>query len=112
MELRKYKILEKKQDIESEATAFTRHLRYLDLQPFAGEDTSVGMEYELQVAVAGDPKPRAFSTCCAVPVGAGGPGTAVGARVKVEQHRSLAGGNGGQRGGGAQGEKATDGENR
>ena len=51
MERRKYKILEKKHDIESEATAFARHLRHLDLQPFAGEDTSVGMEYELQVAV-------------------------------------------------------------
>ena len=56
MERRKYKILEKKHDIESEATAFARHLRHLDLQPFAGEDTSVGMEYELQVAVEGDPK--------------------------------------------------------
>ena len=56
MELRKYKILEPKHNIEAEATAFARRLRNFTLQPFAEEDTSVGMEYELQVAVEGDHK--------------------------------------------------------
>jgi len=44
---------DRKHDIEDEAALFFRHLRQLHPRPFAVGDTSTGMEYELQVAVAG-----------------------------------------------------------
>lgn len=40
-------------DIEADAGLFLSALKVRGIQPFAGEDTSVGMEYELQVAVEG-----------------------------------------------------------
>jgi hypothetical protein len=43
-------------DIEAEAAFFARRIRNFSLQPFAAGDTSTGMEYELQVAVAGSHK--------------------------------------------------------
>ena len=39
--------------IEDEAAHFLRHIRHHHPRPFALGDTSTGMEYELQVAVAG-----------------------------------------------------------
>lgn len=39
---------------ESQASVFLRDLRQRQLMPFAGDDTSAGMEYEVQVAVLGD----------------------------------------------------------
>jgi len=41
-------------DIEDEAALFLRHIHHHHPRPFAIGDTSTGMEYELQVAVAGD----------------------------------------------------------
>ena len=55
MELRKLKITES-EDIEAGVGAFIRHMRQAGLHPFAGEDSSAGMEFELQVAVQGDHK--------------------------------------------------------
>lgn len=40
-------------DVEAEVSLFLGEITAGGLQPFAGEDTSVGMEYELQVAVEG-----------------------------------------------------------
>lgn len=40
-------------DAEADVSLFLEALTARGLQPFAGEDTSVGMEYELQVAVEG-----------------------------------------------------------
>ena len=40
-------------DLAAEADFFARRLRNFELQPFAAGDASCGMEYELQVAVAG-----------------------------------------------------------
>jgi len=40
-------------DAEADVSLFLSDMTLAGLQPFAGEDTSVGMEYELQVAVAG-----------------------------------------------------------
>ena len=54
MELRKLTLFEPQHDVEEEGTVFARRLRNFTLQPFVAEDTSVGMEYELQVAVEGD----------------------------------------------------------
>jgi hypothetical protein len=45
--------LETVYDIEADASLFLSAIKVRGLQPFAGEDTSVGMEYELQVAVEG-----------------------------------------------------------
>ncbi len=53
MELRKLNIFEAQHDTEAEAAAFLRRLGGFTTQPFASADTSVGMEYELQVAVEG-----------------------------------------------------------
>ncbi len=41
-------------DAEADVSLFLDAITARGLQPFAGEDTSVGMEYELQVAVEGD----------------------------------------------------------
>ncbi len=54
MGLHQYTIPATDDDIASEAHAFLRRLANFDLQPFTTDDTSVGMEYELQVAVEGD----------------------------------------------------------
>ncbi|MDR3629777.1 MAG: hypothetical protein P4L42_05510 [Desulfocapsaceae bacterium] len=53
MELRTLRITES-EEIEAGVSAFTRHMRQGDLHPFTGEDSSVGMEFELQVAIHGD----------------------------------------------------------
>jgi hypothetical protein len=54
MELRKVATQEHKPNIEMEAAVITRRLRNFHLQPFAAVYLSVGMEFELQVAVAGN----------------------------------------------------------
>lgn len=41
-------------DVKTDVDTFLNVLTSRGLQPFAGEDSSVGMEYELQVAVEGD----------------------------------------------------------
>ncbi len=41
-------------DVKTEFDTFLSTVKSRGLQPFAGEDSSVGMEYELQVAVEGD----------------------------------------------------------
>jgi hypothetical protein len=55
MELRKRKTAES-EDIEAGVNMFIRHMRHGGLHPFAGCDSSAGMEFELQVAVEGDHK--------------------------------------------------------
>src|ERR1035437_6936007 len=61
-------------------------------------------------SVAGDPVPSTFSTRSTVPAGMVRPAHAVGARIKVEERCSLAGGDGGLHGGGAQSEQNQDNE--
>jgi hypothetical protein len=56
MELHQYPISDSDYDIAAEADALVRRLSNFDLQPFTMDDVSVGMEYELQVAVKGDHK--------------------------------------------------------
>ncbi len=54
MELQHYQTTETNSDIAAEADAFVKRLGNFALQPFTMDDVSVGMEYELQVAVQGD----------------------------------------------------------
>ncbi len=56
MELQNYTTSDTDNVIAAETIAFFQRIGNFKLQPFIADDTSVGMEYELQVAVEGDHK--------------------------------------------------------